>query len=324
MISLVIPIYNMEQYLSRCLDSLLGQTCRDFEIVLVDDGSTDASGALCDRYAAEYPSLIRVIHKENGGLSSARNAGIDAARGEYIVFPDPDDWVEPDYVESFLFFQRKFQADLVCLGHYVDTDSESAAAGEDLEPYLIEGQACQRSILLGPCFQGFSWNKIYRLDIIRTFGLCFPNGMGTTEDLYFTYQYLAHCNRIVHAPGRRVYHYYQRMNSTTRSGYSPEKLGTIRTYERIIADCRERDPELAETAADSICTEAVNLTWILVNSQKKDPEAMAYLRNCIRKRLPKYLRSEKYGAGRKLQAVLAWLCPKIYAMLKNMVQRRHG
>lgn len=225
-------------------------------------------------------------------------------------------------MESFPCFQRKFRADLVCLGHYVDTESGSAAAGEDLEPYLMEGQTCQRSILLGPCFQGFSWNKRYRLDIIRAFGLCFLSGMGTTEDLYFTYQYLARCDRTVHTPGRRVYHYYQRMNSTTRSGYSPQKLGTIHTYEKIITDCRERDPELAETAADSICTETVNLIWILVNSQKKDSEEMAYLRNGIRQRLPQYLRAEKYGAGRKLQAVLVWLCPQSYAMLKNMVHRR--
>ena len=91
MITLVVPIYNMAQYLPRCVDSLLRQTCRDFEIVLVDDGSTDASGAMCDRYAADHPGHIRVIHKENGGLSSARNAGIDAARGEFVIFPDPDD-----------------------------------------------------------------------------------------------------------------------------------------------------------------------------------------------------------------------------------------
>lgn len=321
MLTMVIPIYNMERYLARCVDSLLGQTCRDFEIILVDDGSTDSSGTLCNGYAARYPELLRVIHKPNGGLSSARNAGIDAARGEWIVFPDPDDWVEPDYVESFLHFQRQFRADLVCLGHYVDTDDVSEAKGPDVEPCLIEGAECQRSILLGPSLQGFSWNKIYRLDIIRENELHFPDEVGTTEDVYFTYRYLAHCSRIVHAPGKRVYHYYQRNNSTTRSGYTKRKLEALRTYELIIADCEGRDPELARAAADIICTEAVNLIWMLVNSRQKAPGDMKYLRNHIRKTLAQYLCSGQYGIGRKVQAVLALLCPHIYALLKNRVHR---
>lgn len=323
MLTLVVPIYNMEKYLARCVDSLLGQTCRDFEIILVDDGSTDSSGTLCDSYGARYPELVRVIHKPNGGLSSARNAGIDAARGEWIVFPDPDDWAEPDYVEAFLHYQRQFQAQLVCLGHYVDTDDVSEAKGPDLAPYLIEDKECQRSILLGPSFQGFSWNKIYRLDIIRANGLRFPEGMGTTEDVYFTYRYLAHCDRIVHAPGKRVYHYFQRNNSSTRSGYSPQKLGTLRTFEKIIADCEEHDPELARAAADIICTEAVNLIWMLVNSRQNAPEDMKYLRNQIRRTLPKYLHSGQYGIGRKIQAVLALMSPQLYALLKNAVHQKN-
>lgn len=323
MLTLVVPIYNMEKYLARCMDSLLGQSCRDFEVILVNDGSTDSSGTLCDSYVARYPELVRVIHKPNGGLSSARNAGIDAAQGEWIVFPDPDDWVEPDYVESFLCFRQQFQAQLVCLGHYVDTDDVSEAKGPDMEPYLVEGDECQRSILLGPSLQGFSWNKIYRLDIIREYKLRFPDGMGTIEDVYFTYQYLAYCSRIVHAPGKRVYHYYQRNNSTTRSGYTKRKLETLRTYELIIADCEGRDSELARVAADIICTEAVNLIWMLVNSRQNAPEDMKYLRNHIRKTLPQYLYSEQYGIGRKVQAVLALLSPRLYALLKNAVHRKN-
>ena len=102
MLTLAIPVYNMESLLGRCMDAMLSQTSRDFEIVLEDDGSTDASPVLCDGYAAEHPGFIRVVHKPNGGLSSARNAGIEAAKGEFIIFPDPDDWTEPQYVEHLL------------------------------------------------------------------------------------------------------------------------------------------------------------------------------------------------------------------------------
>ena len=113
MLTLAVPIFNKAPYLPRCIDSLLNQTAGGYEILLIDDGSTDDSGTICDRYAREYPERIRVIHKANGGLSDARNTGIEAARGEWITFPDPDDWVEPDYVESFVSLLKEYQIDLV-------------------------------------------------------------------------------------------------------------------------------------------------------------------------------------------------------------------
>ena len=171
--------------------------------------------------------------------------------------------------------------------------------------------------------QGFSWNKLYRLDIIRRFGLRFPDGMGTTEDLYFAYQYLAHCERVCHAPGLRVYHYYQRDNSTTRSGFTQKKTESIRTYEQIIADCAERDPELAQAAADEICTCAVNLLWLFENETERDPEIRRFLLCCIRKHLASYMTSRNYGIGRKVQTLLAAFCPRVYMHLKNAVQRRY-
>ena len=99
-ISVVVPVYNLSEFLPHCFESLLMQTLDNYEIILVDDGSTDTSGTLCDQYEAEHKKFVRCIHKSNGGLSSARNTGIDVAKGKYIIFPDPDDWVEPDYLEK--------------------------------------------------------------------------------------------------------------------------------------------------------------------------------------------------------------------------------
>ena len=322
MVTLVVPVYNMERHLPRCMESLLAQTCREYEILLIDDGSTDTSGFLCDRYAVAYPGLVRVIHKENGGLSSARNAGIDNASGDFVVFPDPDDWVEPNYVASFLEFQRRYQADLVCLGHWVDTDTVLRPGYPDAEPSTMTGYEARRGLLLPPRMQGFSWNKLYRLDIIRTHGLYFPDGMGTTEDLYFAYQYLAHAQIVCHAPERRVYHYCQWENSATHSSFSRDKMGTIRTFEHIIEDCSVRDPELAHCAACEICTAAVNLIWLYEHSGVRDEAARQYLLGHIRRLLPVYMGARWYGAGRKLQAVLAAISPRIYMHLKNLVHRR--
>lgn len=324
MITLVIPIFNMESYLSRCFTSLQAQSCRDFEVVLVDDGSTDASGAICDAWSSREPDRVRVIHKPNGGLPSARNAGIDAARGMFIVFPDPDDWTEPHYVESFLEYQRQYQADFVCLGHYVDTDSGSVPGRADAEPRAMTGEEARRGLLLPPRMQGFSWNKLYRVDIIRANGLYFPDNMGTTEDLYFTFRYLAYCRSACHAPSCRVYHYYQRPNSSTRSPFSRDKLGTIRTYEHMIAACGDQDPELAQMAHAEICTAAVNLLWENESAPHPDPEIRKELLGRIRALLPEYLRQSQYGLGRKFQALAAAHSPRIYMYLKKAVRTLSG
>lgn len=321
MITLAVPVYNMEQYLSRCMDTLLGQTCREFEILLIDDGSTDGSSGLCDGYAAARPGFVRVIHKENGGLSSARNAGIDAARGEFIVFPDPDDWTEPDYVEKLMTHQRAHDADLVCTGYYVDTESTCSPAAMDAPAAGMTGKNAQRALILPPQMGGFAWNKLYRLDVIRNNGLRFLDDVGITEDLDFAYRYLAFCENVCFAPSDRTYHYFQRDGAATRSAFSNRKLQSIRTYEKIISDCGHSDPELAQAARDEICTAAVNLIWMYENAPRKDPEAKKELVSHIRKNLPGYLRGNRYGTGRKIQAVLAGYWPKLYRMLKNAVQK---
>ena len=109
LVSIIVPVYNVKPYLNRCVDSLLGQSYQNMELLLVDDGSTDGSETLCDEYAAQ-DARVRVLHKKNGGLSDARNAGVDAAKGEYLSFVDGDDWVSPYYIENlYRALERIFQ-----------------------------------------------------------------------------------------------------------------------------------------------------------------------------------------------------------------------
>ena len=320
MLSLVVPVYNMEVFLPRCMDTLLFQSSRNFEIILIDDGSVDSSGEICDSYALKYPELIRVIHKENGGLSSARNTGIAAARGEYIVFPDPDDWVEADYVEKFLTLQAKHNADLVCTGYYVDTDKTSLLAKGGQEEIILYGVDGQRALLLPPQMNGFAWNKLYRLDIIREQKLSFLDDVGITEDLDFAYRYLKYCEKICFAPAERTYHYYQREGAATKSGFSPKKIDSLHTYEKIIVDCQESSPELAQAAKDELCTYAVNLIWLYGTSKINDPTVKKILLRHVRTLLPSYLAGSRYGIGRKIQAILAGFFPWLYVYLKNMMR----
>ena len=116
LISVIVPVYNVEQYLPKCIDSILAQTYENLEIILVEDGTKDSSGVICDEYAAK-DARIRVIHKENGGLSSARNAGMEIARGEYFGFVDSDDWIEPEMYENLMALAQKYDADVFVKGY---------------------------------------------------------------------------------------------------------------------------------------------------------------------------------------------------------------
>lgn len=318
-LSLVVPVYNMEKYLSRCINTLLFQTSNDYEIILVNDGSTDNSGPICDEYCKKYPDLIRVIHKENGGLSSARNTGICEAKGDFVVFPDPDDWVEPNYVESFLELQNEIDADLVCTGYFVDYDDRQLTVLSNQIKEIFNGKEAQRALLITPKMSGFAWNKIYRLDIIRKHDLQFLDDVGTTEDLDFVYRYLEYCNRIVFDPSQRTYHYYQREGAATRSDFSVHKMNSLHTYEKIIADTN--DVELRSAAKDEFVTMSVNLLWIYENSGTENKALKKQLLINIKENLTEYMKSKNYGIVRKMQALLALLSPKIYCILKNSIQK---
>ena len=324
MITLAIPVYNMEQLLPRCMDSMLAQTCRDFEILLIDDGSTDASGAMCDRYAAEHPGFIRAIHKPNGGLCSARNTGIREAAGEFIVFPDPDDWVEPDYVRHLMELQHDGDMDLVCTGYYVDTDDACIPGSQDVPEMILTAEEARKALLLPPHMNGFAWNKLYRLEILRHHGLEFLEEVGIREDLDFAYRYLAFCRKVIYAPGLRTYHYYQRLNAATHSAFSPRKLAIFRAYEKIMDDARSWCPELAEAARDMMCVNAVNMIWEWYRSDRKDRSSRAVLMGYLRQYLPNHLRSRQFSKGRKLQAIMAILWPAGYAWLRSWIRARNG
>lgn len=316
MISLIVPVYNMEQYLPRCMERLLCQA-GNYEIILVDDGSKDGSAKLCDQYAMEYPKLVYAVHKENGGLSSARNAGMDVARGEYVIFPDPDDWVEPKFVARMMELQEQYHPELLCIGHEVDFDVCSVPANKGQFLRQMDGVQAQRALLLPPSISGFAWNKLYHLDIIQANGLRFLDDVGTTEDLDFAFRYLQHCKRVVFSPEDRLYHYYQRSGAATHSNFSRKQLESVRTYEKMIA--ASTDEELIRAAEEEICNTVINLIWSYQNNHFQDDEAWNQLRHYLKRYLKQYFTSNRYGCGRKIQAVLAYCVPKLYVALKDRV-----
>ncbi|MBQ8834487.1 MAG: glycosyltransferase [Oscillospiraceae bacterium] len=217
LISVIVPVYNVEAYLPRCVDSILAQTYSNLEIILVDDGTRDASDKICDDYARK-DSRVRVIHKENGGLSSARNAGIDTAKGEYLAFVDSDDWIEPETYETMLGLARQYGVKLVCGGRY-DVSSETGQREVGLCPprqEVVDGEEVVRRIFLWENIDSASWDKLYHRSLFRE--IRFPLGK-ICEDIPIMYRIVLDAGRVAMCD-KPFYNYYHRPGSITTASVS--------------------------------------------------------------------------------------------------------
>ena len=195
-ISVIVPVYNAEKYLHRCIDSILAQTFTDFEMLLIDDGSTDKSGDICDEYAKK-DKRIRVFHKENGGVSSARNVGLDNAIGEWICFVDSDDDICSNYIQTFIALQTKQLADLYVVGcNMIMSDTSKKLELKD--EYYAFGQIWKfimdsRKVSM----LGVPWNKLFCAKILRDNRLRFDERISSYEDELFVMSYVLNVNSIL-------------------------------------------------------------------------------------------------------------------------------
>lgn len=202
LISVIVPVYKAETYLHRCVDSLLIQTFRDFEILLIDDGSPDHSGEICDEYAKK-DKRVRVFHKENGGVSSARQYGIDNALGEYTIHADPDDWAEPTMLEELYRKAKDDDADMVICDFYEERKERTIYVYQQPSSLDCKTVLCELfQQLYGSC-----WNKLVRRSCYTQYNIRFPLELSFCEDLYVN-AYLLSCSvkRITYL-SKAFYHY---------------------------------------------------------------------------------------------------------------------
>ena len=214
-ISIIVPVYNVERYLRQCIDSILAQTYKDFELLLIDDGSPDNSGTICDEYAKKDPR-IRVFHKPNGGVSTARNLGIDNARGEYISFIDADDYVEPNFLEEMLNAMNRYNADLVCCGTWesVKPDGRYACIMKTDKDKKFTRNEMLIEVLAPDSCGGAPFNKLYKASIIKSNQIKFPEDMKYWEDSSFAIKYTLHCTQTAYI-SNVLYHYVANDTSAT-------------------------------------------------------------------------------------------------------------
>ncbi|MEL7647197.1 MAG: glycosyltransferase [Sedimentibacter sp.] len=247
-VSVIVPVYNVEKYLSRCLDSILSQTMRDIEIILVNDGSKDSSLEICRSYA-EKDSRIVVIDKKNEGVSVARNAGIDAAKGTYVGFVDPDDWIEPRMYESMYNTIEKYGCCMALCNYIKDSKfsitvktikvNRDVLGKLDIINELIANMVGMEDIL--PKYSnvmGCVWRCLYRRDFLNDFNLRFKPGISIMEDLLFNVQSLVYCDRVCIDHG--VYYHYMRNKTSSLRTYNNKMWQDFKkvhnTLEEILED----------------------------------------------------------------------------------------
>lgn len=249
-LSVVIPVYNVEQYLRQCLDSLGVLGREDIEVLLVNDGSTDGSRDICAEYQERYGNVI-VIDKENGGLSDARNKGTEVARGDYICYVDSDDWMEPDAIDVLYQFAVDHECDVVegsfyyAFSDHLEHNNRYFKADDD--PFVLTRDDAMRELIKNYYVKNFAWGKIYKSSIVKSHP--FPFGK-YFEDSYWQHLIIHDCERYGVIP-RPLYYYRQRANSISNK-LGMRYIDLNKGLESRLLFIKDHYPELTALAADRL------------------------------------------------------------------------
>ena len=247
LISVIVPVYKVEPYLRKCVDSILNQTYSNLEVILVDDGSPDNCGAICDEYAAK-DSRVKVIHKENGGLSDARNAGLDAMRGEYVAFVDSDDWIDANMFNSLMYNLKSFGSDVSVAGVFVEVEVNGIITESTKHTYAEKSffESNERAIQRYLTGAWSAWGKVFNSNLFSN--LRFPINE-LNEDEAIVLNLYSQCKRICYS-NETFYHYMQRphSNSITASKFSSKKLAWVNHCKNNLELIKVNYPELEEYA----------------------------------------------------------------------------
>lgn len=270
LISVIVPVYNVERYLTKCVKSIENQTFKNIEIILIDDGSTDNSGKMCDQFALEN-QRIKVIHKKNGGLSDARNCGVSIARGEYIGFVDSDDFIHKDMYRTLYNLMVEYKVDITEIGYRSvfdgnDVTDEKMDPNSPSAPLVFDKECASIYCLMNYHSSNHVWDKLYKKEIWGQF--TFPFGKHY-EDYFIMFEVINSVSKIA-TLDLKLYYYVQRNGSIMRSSFSMKKHSDhLEADINMFRFFKETYPELLPVASIRFFEETIALLFMLVLSRKK-------------------------------------------------------
>ena len=281
LISVIVPVYNVEKYLCRCVDSLLEQTYRELEILLVNDGSTDHCGTICDEYA-QKDARVRVIHKPNGGLADARNAALDVAQGRYFTFVDSDDWVSPDYVGNLYRALKKADADfsISCFVEIFEKDPTTPEPSHELKGFeVLSREECLKRMLYQDGIDVTTPTKLYKRELFD--GLRYPVGK-LHEDILIAYQILSRAEKVARIENLD-YYYFQRADSIMNAEFNPRRMDGVELCHAMM-ECVKRDvPSLGRAAECRYFSTVCNILF-QIRDEKHEEERKTLWKEVLRYR----------------------------------------
>lgn len=311
LVEIIVPVYNVEPYLERCVDSILAQDYGNIRVWLVDDGSTDGCPRICDRYA-ESDRRVRVIHRTNGGIAAARNTGLDAIfrlgdgeRGSFIAWVDSDDRADSDFVAFLVALQEDTGADVVQCGHrIVYSESRSVEASPERPTEVLGREQALESLLRNKAWDVTLWNKLFSADLFE--GLRFEEGRNY-EDTEISFRIAARCKRVAVNMAPK-YSYDQRYTSIANGrSWSPRKLDLVWAGDRMAAWAEANHPRLRSAAAEKRAFVRLSTLSQMVNTGHDDRVLAARLRREVMGLAPAVLRDREASARVKL-GILAIAC----------------
>ncbi|WP_251549862.1 glycosyltransferase family 2 protein [Neobacillus muris] len=326
-LSIIVPVYNVESYLNKCVDSILSQTFKDFELILVNDGSPDHCGAICDHYA-ERDIRVKVIHKKNGGLSSARNAGLDVAKGDYIGLIDSDDYIHEKMFEILLENARQHSSDIVVcdfikvkenqyvnvnssckngrVKHYSNIEALHQLFFRDENSYITNAGNNTKWVVV--------WNKIYKRQIFQ--GARFNEGR-ICEDEFIIHKLLYNSKKIT-AVSNQLYYYVQRPNSIMNTSYSIKRLDKVYALkDRVDFFSKIKEKKLHSLAYKSYLDTFFWNYYLAKNQLSNSRLELRLLKQTLNGSVKSLLNNPFFSWKQKLAVLAFMINPIIYELLVN-------
>ena len=317
LISIIVPIYNVELYLEKCIKSIINQTYKNIEIILINDGSIDGSKYICERYK-NIDNRIILINSENKGVSSARNLGLEVCKGKYILFVDPDDWIEAHMIETLYQNLKNTNSDISVCNYYevrgknktsIDLSIENTFNAEKFLYYLSSEKY----------FRGYLVNKLYSRHIIFNDNqhIKFDKDIYICEDLLFNFRVAMNVSKICYT-NDKLYNYLQRENSALSSTFNMKKASRLIVFKELIDIATKYNNKLVEQISFQYVWAAMDIKYNMNKYGLLNHDVKKKLNNIRNKNLVYGLKSKDYTFGRKIKLVMYSISCYLYGKLKDI------
>lgn len=309
-ISVIVPIYNVETYLKKCIESIINQTYRNMEIILVDDGSIDKSSEICDEYSKQDNRVI-VIHKQNGGLSDARNTGIETSTGELLAFVDGDDWIDSNMISCLYNNIISYNADISeCQYEKTSNEQHTIKNEEQIITISTPKEALNNILETNNINNVVTWNKLYRKELFQN--VRFPKNK-IHEDEFTTYKLIYKANKII-STNSKLYYYRQRENSIISEKFNVNRLDVIEAYDEKVEFYKKNQKELLEKLLAKFLYILI-YDYYKAKKNKFNKEIIKTIKNKYRMVYRNYKKENKIFNKEKIKYTLLYIWPNLIFIL---------